>query len=114
MPVRVVILSSLLLSAEGIAGRLRQHLSPVNPKIINLQQPNLMSQIIAEQPSIVILDMTDPEAARSFRLSALLRSRPATKIIYLDMNQEQAQVVTSQQCSAVKVRDLAEVIKTFS
>lgn len=70
-----------------------------------------MAQIIAAQPSIVILDVADAEATRLCSLSELLLLLPTLKVIRLDPRREEIQVVTSEQLSAFDVRDLVEVIK---
>ena len=111
---RVVILSSHSLFAEGIASRLRQHLQSVEFEIMDPRQPDAMAQIAATQPSIVILDGTDSGATQSCFLSKLLLTFPKLKVICLDPQQEQIQVVTSEQHRAVKVHDLVEVINRFA
>lgn len=107
---QVVILSSHSLFAEGVANRLRQHLQQVELEIINSQQPDVMAQLVTAKPSIVILDITDPGVTQRCSLSKLLLSLPELKVIRLDLGQEQAQVVTSEQRPAAKVHDLARVI----
>jgi DNA-binding NarL/FixJ family response regulator len=111
---RVVILSSHLLFAEGIASRLHQHLQQITHKIVDPRQPDAMAQIIAARPSIVILDVTDAEVNQFCSLSQLLLSLPGGKVIRLDPQQERIQVVTSEQHPAIEVRDLIEVIEALS
>jgi DNA-binding NarL/FixJ family response regulator len=106
----VVILSGYALFAEGIVSRLRQYLGMAEFKIVDPRQPGAMGQIAAVQPSIVILDSTDADATQFCSLRRLLRSFPKLKIIYLDPEQDRAQVVTSEQCPATTVSDLVEVI----
>ena len=79
-------------------------------EILDPRQPDVVTQIAAAQPSIVILDGGDSETSRFCSLSQLLRSLPELRIIRLDPEQDQVQVVTSEQCPAVEVRDLADVI----
>ncbi len=111
MQTRVVILSGHSLFAEGVANRLRQYLQQVELEIVDPRQPDVMLQVAAARPSIVILDMTDTVVTRFCSLSKLLRSLPALKVIRLDPQQEQIQIVTSEQRSAVEVHDLVEVIE---
>ncbi len=106
----VVILSSHSLFAEGVASRLRQHLQQVELEIVDSQRPDVMSQLVTCQPSIVILDISDPGVVQRCSLSKLLMSLPDLKVIRLDLEHEQAQVVTSEQHPASLVRDLAQVI----
>lgn len=107
---RVVVLSGQSLLAEGIASRLRQYLQLVEFEIVDPRQPDAVAQITAARPSIVILDVTDPGVTRFRSLSKLLLSFPKLRIICLDPQHEQIQVVTSEQHPAVEVRDLAEAI----
>jgi DNA-binding NarL/FixJ family response regulator len=107
---RVVILSGQSLFAEGIASRLRQCLESVELEIVDPRRPDATAQISAAEASIVILDVTDPGVTQFCSLSELLLSLPRIKIICLDPQQEQIQVVTSEQHPAVEVRDLTEAI----
>ncbi len=112
MQTYVVILSTQLLFAEGVVNRLQQYLHHTEIEIVDPRQPDAMTHIIAAQPSIVFLDMTDPEAAQLCSLRRLLGALPALKIIHLDPLHRQIQVVTSEQHPAAKVRDLVEIIET--
>jgi len=106
----VVILSSQSLFAEGIASRLRQYLQLVTLEIIDPWQLDDISQIIAAQPSVVILDDTDPGITHYCSLDKLLRSLPKLKVIILDLQQEHIQVLASEQRRVTKVHDLAKMI----
>jgi DNA-binding NarL/FixJ family response regulator len=109
----VIILSGYSLFAEGVANRLREYLKQVEIKVINPQHPDAMPQIIAAQPSFVVLDITDPEVTRLCPFSKLLFLLPKLKIIGLNPQREKAQVVTCEQRQAVNVLDLVEVIEQF-
>jgi len=106
----ITILSGQALFAEAIARRLRQYLESVEIDIVDPRQPDAIAQIAAIQASAVVVDITDVEVALFCPLSKLLLSLPQLKVICLDPQQEQVQVVTSEQRTAVNVRDLAEVI----
>ena len=110
MQTRVVILSSYMLFAEGIASRLRQYPRMVDIEIVDPLQPDVIAQIEASQPSIVILAGSDAGARQACSLSELLDLLPELRIICLNPEQNQAQVVTSEQCPLGKVHDLVEVI----
>jgi DNA-binding NarL/FixJ family response regulator len=106
----VVILSSQSLFAEGIASRLLQYLQLVELEIIAPWHLDAMSRIIAARPSVVILDDTAPGIAQYCSLDKLLRLLPKLKVILLDLQQEQIQVVDSEQCLATGLSDLAKMI----
>jgi DNA-binding NarL/FixJ family response regulator len=110
----VVILSAQPLFAEGVANRLRQYLQHTELEIVDPREPDAMTQIVTIQPAIMLLDVTDSEATRFCSLSKIWLSLPALKIIRLDPQHGQIQVVTSEQRPAVEVRDLIEVIETSS
>ena len=109
----VIILSGHSLFAEGVANRLREYLKQVEIKVVNPQHPDAMTQIIAAQPSFVVLDITDSEVTRLCPFSKLLFLLPKLKIIGLNPQREKAQVVTCEQRQAVNVLDLVEVIEQF-
>ena len=114
MRTRIVVLSSYLLFAEGIVSRLRQYLRMADLEIVDPRQPDAIAQVVAAQPSVVILVDSDPGTSQFCSLRQLLHSLPERRIICLDPEQNQVQVVTSEQCPAVKVRDLVEMINRFA
>ena len=78
----VVILSSYLLFAEGIVSRLRQYLCSADLEIVDPRQPDAIEQIVAAQPSVVILDSRDSGVTRFCPLSQLLRSLPELRACF--------------------------------
>jgi DNA-binding NarL/FixJ family response regulator len=111
MQICVVILSGQALFAEGIASRLRQYLQLEELEIVDAGRPDAMAQIAAVRLSVVILDVTDSEVTELCPLSQLLFAFPKLKVICLNPQQAQVQVVTSKRHAAVDVRDLAAVIE---
>lgn len=111
MQTRVVILSGHSLFAEGIARRLQEYLQLAKFEIVDPRHLDAMAQISAARPSIVILDVTDSKVTQFCPLSKLLLSFPELRVICLDPQQDQIQVVTGEKRKAVEVRDLAEVIE---
>ncbi|MBI4771438.1 MAG: response regulator transcription factor [Chloroflexi bacterium] len=107
---RVVILSSRSLFVEGIASRLKQQMA-LELLTVDSRQDDALAQVIAARPTAVILDATDPDVTRHCPLSKLLSAMPSLKVIRLDPQQEQVQVVSSEQRPVGEVRDLIEVIE---
>ena len=107
---RVIVLSSHSLFVEGVATRLRQQLAEHEVKTVDARQPDVLNLVIAAQPSVVILDATDAEAAQACPVGDLLKALPSLKIIRLHPQQKQIQVVTSEQRVVDEVRDLIDVI----
>jgi DNA-binding NarL/FixJ family response regulator len=108
---RVVILSGRSLFAEGVASRLRQHSERLEIQTIDPHLANITEQVIAAQPTAVILDASDPDAEMHCSIGELLVALPSLKIIRLDPQQPQIQVVTSEQRTAGEVRDLIDLIE---
>lgn len=109
---RVVILSGHSLFAEGVASRLRQHLHELELEVVDPRQPDAIARITAARPSTVILDANDSEVIEACPLGRLLRALPALKVIRLDSQQQEIQVVTSELRSVSEVRDLIKVIES--
>jgi len=78
---------------------------------MNPKHSDTITKLIASQPAFIILDVTDPDVQRRYHLSELLLQLPMTKIIRLDSQQNQLQIVTGEQYPAVEVQDLVEVIE---
>ena len=113
MPLCLAIASGRSLFAAGVASRLRQYLPEVELKLIDLRQADAPRQIASVQPTVVILDVTDPEVVELLPLQQLLKVQPSLKIIHLDPQQAEIQVITSQQHVAAEVQDLVRMIKEF-
>jgi len=109
---RVVILSSRSLFVEGVAKRLKQHLPENDVQVVDARQKNALEQVIAAQPTSVILDATDADVYRNCPLSKLLNVLPLIKVIRLDPQQDKIQIVISEQRSVDQVRDLVQVIQS--
>ena len=109
---RVVILSTRSLFVEGVANRLKQHLPEERVKVVDARQTDALEQVIAAQPTSVILDATDAEATKNCPLSKMLNALPLLKVIRLDPQKDKIQVVVSEQRVVEQVSDLIEVIKS--
>jgi hypothetical protein len=107
----IVILSVHALLAAGIAHRLQEHLQPAALEIVDPRQGDAVAQISAIRPSVVILDTTDSEAAEHCPLGKLFLALPGLKVICIDPQGNQIQVVTGEKRKAVDVADLAAVIE---
>ncbi len=108
---RVIVLSGRSLFAEGIAARLGQQLGQQELMTVNVHEAGALQQVIEANPAVVILDGTDEDVARLCPLGALLSALPALKVIRLNPDNDQIQVVTSQRRQAWQVHDLVELIK---
>ena len=111
MQTRVVIFSNHQLLAEGVVSRLHEYLPRLEVTIIDSQQPDSLAHIVAIEPSVLILDVTDTEAVRLCSLSKLLLLLPTVKILRLDPQQDEIQVVTMQKHPAHNVHDLVALIE---
>jgi hypothetical protein len=109
--IRVVILSSRSIFAEGVASRLRQHLETQAIDVIDVRLPTALERIVANPPSTVILDASDPEVATGDWLDTLLTAMLKLQVVCLDPLQDRMQVVTSRQRPVGQVDELVDLIK---
>ena len=107
---RVIVLSGQSLFAEGIAARLSAQLGQ-QLVTINVREPAALQRVIQANPVAVILDATDGDVARACPLSGLLDALPGLKIIRLNSENDQIQVVSSQQRQAWQMQDLVKFIE---
>ncbi len=108
--IRVVILSSRSIFAEGVASRLRQHLETQDVDVIDVRQQSALARIVDDQPSTVILDASDPEVANGDWLDTLLLALPKLQVVCLDPLKDRMQVVTSRQRPVGQVDELIDII----
>jgi DNA-binding NarL/FixJ family response regulator len=109
--IRVVILSSRSIFAEGVARRLRQHLETQDVDVIDVRQQAALEHVVGAQPSTVILDVSDPEVANGDWLDNLFSALPRLQVVCLDPLQDRMQVVTSRQHPVGQVDELIDIIE---
>ncbi len=107
----VVILSGKSLFAEGIASRLSQYPQQVMVEVIDPETPDCLARIATQQPAVIIVDASDGVTMELCPLSRLLVSLPDVKVIHLDSQKDQIQVVTSEQRPVAEVQDLIKMIE---
>ena len=111
-PSRVVVLSNHSLYAEGVLTRLKAHSNALELHILDVDQTDALDQIIAIQPTAVIVDASDKDINTHCPLGRLLRDLPDVRIIRLDPINKGFQLVTSEQREAQEVQDLLAILKS--
>jgi galactitol-specific phosphotransferase system IIC component len=111
VPTRVVILSNQTLLVEGVITRLQQHEKRVELHVVDLKQPDLLDKITEVQPTAIILDAKDQLVSQAIPLDRLLRDLPTLKVIRLDAQRLQTQLIRSEQYWVTEVCDLLELIE---
>lgn len=114
IPSRVVILSNRTLLVEGVITRLQQYESRVELHVLDLNQSDLLVKITAIKPTAIILDDKAPLVSQAIPLDKLLRELPTLKVICLDAQCLQTQVIRSEQYRVNEVCDLLELIDPVS
>lgn len=108
---RVVILSGHSLFTEGVAARLRQHADAFEVHVVEAEADAALDRVVAARPGAVILEAGDTGAARSFSLSQLFQALPEVRIVRLDPERNQMQLLTSEQVLAAEFTDLISVLQ---
>jgi len=111
MQMRVVILSSHSLFAEGVASRLREYPQRVDVRFVDPQQPDYVEQITAIHPAAIVIDAADTNNSQYCLLCDLLMSFSNVTIIRLEAQQKDIQIVTSVLHPLNEVRDLIEIVE---
>ncbi|HUS84668.1 MAG TPA: hypothetical protein VMX56_05955 [Anaerolineales bacterium] len=108
---RVVVLSSHSLYAEGVLTRLKAHAPAIELHVVDADETDAVNQIIAIEPTAVIMDASDKDANAHCPLGMLLRDLPDLRVIRLDPISNGFQVVTSEHHEAEEVQDLLAILK---
>jgi len=106
-----VILSGHTLFTEGIAARLRKHEDWLDLHMVDADRGDALQQVVAAKPSAVILDADDPQVSRHCSLNQLFMALPEVRVVRLDPERDQIQLLTSEQRLAVDIADLIDVIQ---
>jgi DNA-binding NarL/FixJ family response regulator len=111
MPSRLIILSNHSLFAEGVASRLRQYPERVDVRFVDPQQADYLDQIKEIRPSAVIIDAADTDRTQCCLLCDLLMALGNVKLIRLEVQHKDIQIVTSSQHSLAEVRDIIDIVE---
>lgn len=109
---RVVVLSSHSLYAEGVLSRLKAHSNALELHVVDADRSDAMDQIVAIQPTAVIVDASDKDVNAHCPLGRLLKDLPGVRIIRLDPINKGFQLVTSEQHDAEEVQELLAILKS--
>ena len=107
----VAILSGKTLFTEGVAARLRQHEDWLDLHVVAADRGDALQQVVSVRPSAVILDAGDPQVTRHCSLNQLFQALPKVRVIRLDPERNQIQLLTSEQRLAADIADLINVIQ---
>jgi DNA-binding NarL/FixJ family response regulator len=107
----VVILSGHTLFTEGVASRLREHEDWLDLHMVDADRGDALQQVVSAKPSAVILDADDAQVTRHCSLSQLFQALPELRVVRLDPERDQIQLLTSEQRVAVDIADLISVIQ---
>jgi DNA-binding NarL/FixJ family response regulator len=106
-----VILSGHSLFTEGVAARLRKHEDILDLRMVDADRSDALQQVVSAQPSAVILDAGDPQVTRHCPLGQLFQVLPAVRVVRLDPERDQIQLLTGEQRLAADIADLLNVIQ---
>lgn len=107
----VVILSGQTLFAEGVAARLRQHRDWLDLHVVDADHGDAFGQVVGANPRTLIVDSSDPAIMRHCSLSQLFRALPDVRLVRLDPESDQIQLLTSERLVAGDISDLISVIQ---
>ena len=106
---KIAILVGKSLFTDGIISRLERSYSQVSFKTISLFSPNLVAEIIAFAPDIMLMDQRDPSFMTRLQ-SRLSPVMPQLKVVIVGRETSRAQVIQWAEYPASNVGDLLNVI----
>jgi DNA-binding NarL/FixJ family response regulator len=106
-----VILSGHSLFTEGVAARLRKHGDRLDLHVVDADRADALEQVVSARPSTVILDADNARMSPHCSLSQLFLALPELRVVRLDPERDQIQLLTSEQRLAVDIADLISVIQ---
>lgn len=106
-----MILSGHTLFTEGVAARLRKHKDWLDLHIVDADRGDALQQVVSAKPSAVILDADDTQVTRHCSLSHLFQALPKVRVVRLDPERDQIQLLTGEHRVAADIADLISVIQ---
>lgn len=107
---KVVVLSGHSLFADGTASRLEQYSEDLETVILDPARPDIMEELLAIKPAFAIIDAHDPNLSKSSGLAGIFQALPDLRVVMLDSQSAEIQLLSSRTFRAGAVRDLIEVL----
>ena len=114
MESKIAILTGHSLLADGLVSRLRDYPEAAELKVFDGQEPDILNQLIAFKPSVLILEEEGTQSNNACSLKKILALLPNLLVIYLHLGRPEVQVIQSEQCPANGVKELLEIIRLSS
>jgi hypothetical protein len=84
------------LLSEGIAARLGQHLDQLDLEVVDTSDAEGVARAVASRPQVVLFEARDTHIESPCPLSELLAAASPVRLIRLDADHDQIQLVTSE------------------
>ncbi len=107
---KIVILTNHSLLADGLISRLREYPDSLELWVFDANQVDVLTQIVAVQPSVVILEESEAQQLETCSLKQILSVLPNLMVIYLRLGQQDIQVIESEPYPAKEVREVVDII----
>jgi DNA polymerase/3'-5' exonuclease PolX len=114
MESKIAILTAHSLLADGLISRLHDYPEAAELKVFNGQEPDVLNQLIAFKPQVLILEEEETQSSNTVSLKQILAILPTLLVIYLHLGRPEVQVIQSEQCPAPGVKELLEIIRLSS
>ena len=111
MLTQIVILSGHSLFTEGVASRLRQYPQRVDVLFVDPQQSDYLDQIKEIRPTAVIINAADTDNSQCCVLCDLIMAMPNLKIVRLEVQKPDIQIVNSSQYQINEARDIIDILE---
>ncbi len=111
MDSKIAILTDHSLLAEGLISRLRGYLDSLELQVFDVNQADVLTQIVAFHPSVIILEEIEPQQLETCSLKRMLSLLPNLMVIYLRLGEQNIQVIESEQYPAKEVREVVDIIR---
>ena len=111
MDSKIAILTDHSLLAEGLISRLRGYLDSLELQVFDVNQADVLTQIVAFHPSVIILEEIEPQQFETCSLKRMLSLLPNLMVIYLRLGEQNIQVIESEQYPAKEVREVVDIIR---
>lgn len=106
----VVVLTAHSMFTEGIASRLRKHPDQIDVQMVDSREPDCLARALAARPSVILFEADDENVHSHCPLDRLLEVAPEVKVIQLDRDQDQIQVITGELRIVKRPSDLVDML----
>jgi hypothetical protein len=111
---RVVVLTDYSLLAQGLVSRLRQSSQSLEMVVLDFCQPDLLEELVRQQPQVVIYGSQNVEMSNHCPLGRLFDLLPNLMVIEVNLEKSNIQLIRGGEYKSAGFPELVNILEDVS